>query len=58
MRKRIGVIGAGRLGVATASFLQRDGHDVIPFEPHGLDYIQVTQEPTFACARACEIEST
>ena len=83
-RKRIGVIGAGMLGVASASFLQREGHDVIPFEPgarassraaapraalgerrhppnarsKGLCYMQVTHVPTFACASACEIEST
>jgi D-amino-acid dehydrogenase len=27
-RKRIGVIGAGMVGIAAASYLQRDGHDV------------------------------
>src|SRR5215210_830523 len=32
-RKRIGVIGAGMVGVAAASFLQREGHDVFIVEP-------------------------
>ncbi|HEX8665362.1 MAG TPA: FAD-dependent oxidoreductase [Beijerinckiaceae bacterium] len=32
-RKRIGVIGAGMVGVAAASFLLREGHDVFLVEP-------------------------
>jgi D-amino-acid dehydrogenase len=32
-RKQIGVIGAGMVGVAAASFLQREGHDVVLIEP-------------------------
>jgi D-amino-acid dehydrogenase len=32
-RRRIGVIGAGIVGVCTASWLQRDGHDVFLVEP-------------------------
>jgi D-amino-acid dehydrogenase len=32
-KKRIGVIGAGMVGVAAASFLQREGHDVFLVEP-------------------------
>src|SRR5215218_7747902 len=31
-RRRIGVIGAGMVGVAAASFLQREGHDVFLVE--------------------------
>ena len=31
-RKRVGVIGAGMVGVCTASWLQRDGHDVFIVE--------------------------
>src|SRR5262245_55479043 len=31
--KTVGVIGAGMIGVATASFLQRAGHDVFIVEP-------------------------
>jgi D-amino-acid dehydrogenase len=30
--KRVGVIGAGMVGVCTASWLQRDGHDVFLVE--------------------------
>src|SRR5829696_7867054 len=33
MKKTIGVIGAGMVGVAAASFLQREGHDVVLVEP-------------------------
>jgi D-amino-acid dehydrogenase len=33
MKKTIGVIGAGMVGVAAASFLQREGHDVCLVEP-------------------------
>ena len=33
MKKTIGVIGAGMVGVAAASFLQREGHDVFLVEP-------------------------
>jgi D-amino-acid dehydrogenase len=33
MKKKIGVIGAGMVGVAAASFLQREGHDVFLVEP-------------------------
>ena len=32
-KKTVGVIGAGMVGVAAASFLQREGHDVIIVEP-------------------------
>ncbi|HEX9464444.1 MAG TPA: FAD-dependent oxidoreductase [Alphaproteobacteria bacterium] len=32
-RLRVGVIGAGMVGVAAASYLQRDGHDVILIDP-------------------------
>jgi D-amino-acid dehydrogenase len=32
-KKKIGVIGAGMVGVAAASFLQREGHDVTLIEP-------------------------
>jgi D-amino-acid dehydrogenase len=32
-KRKIGVIGAGMVGVAAASFLQRDGHDVFIVEP-------------------------
>jgi D-amino-acid dehydrogenase len=31
--RRIGVIGAGMIGVAAASFLQREGHEVVLIEP-------------------------
>src|SRR3954451_5111540 len=34
-RKRVGVIGAGMVGVAVASYLQRDGHDVFVVDPNG-----------------------
>jgi D-amino-acid dehydrogenase len=34
-KKRIGVIGAGMVGVAAASFLQREGHEVFLVEPGG-----------------------
>src|SRR3954453_14467623 len=33
MKKTIGVIGAGMVGVAAASFLRREGHDVFIVEP-------------------------
>ncbi|MFL5155718.1 MAG: FAD-dependent oxidoreductase, partial [Microvirga sp.] len=33
MKKTIGVIGAGMVGVAAASFLRREGHDVFLVEP-------------------------
>ncbi|HEX8166754.1 MAG TPA: FAD-dependent oxidoreductase [Beijerinckiaceae bacterium] len=33
VKKRIGVVGAGMVGVAAASFLQREGHDVFIVEP-------------------------
>ena len=32
-KKKVAVIGAGMVGMATASYLQRDGHDVIVIEP-------------------------
>jgi D-amino-acid dehydrogenase len=32
-KKRVAVIGAGMVGIATASYLQRDGHDVIVIDP-------------------------
>src|SRR5215207_5372000 len=32
-KRKIGVIGAGMVGVAAASFLQREGHDVFVVEP-------------------------
>ncbi|HLI14192.1 MAG TPA: FAD-dependent oxidoreductase [Alphaproteobacteria bacterium] len=32
-RKRVGVIGAGIVGIATASYLQRDGHEVFVVDP-------------------------
>ena len=32
-RKTIGVIGAGMIGVTTASFLLRSGHDVVLLDP-------------------------
>jgi D-amino-acid dehydrogenase len=41
-RKRVGVIGAGMVGVCAASYLQRDGHDVFLVETsepgHGASY--------------------
>ncbi|HUK08563.1 MAG TPA: FAD-dependent oxidoreductase [Stellaceae bacterium] len=35
MGKRVGVIGAGMVGIAAASWLQRDGHDVFVLDPGG-----------------------
>jgi len=32
-KKKVAVIGAGMVGIATASYLQRDGHDVIVIDP-------------------------
>lgn len=32
-KKRVAVIGAGIVGMATASYLQRDGHDVVVIDP-------------------------
>ena len=32
-KKRVAVIGAGMVGIATASYLQRDGHDVVVIDP-------------------------
>ena len=32
-RRRVGVIGAGMVGVCTASYLQRTGHSVFLIEP-------------------------
>src|SRR5580704_18127656 len=33
-RKTVAVIGAGMVGVAVASYLQRDGHDVVIIDPN------------------------
>ena len=33
LRKRVGVIGAGIVGIAAASYLQRDGHEVFVVDP-------------------------
>jgi len=35
MAKRVGVIGAGMVGIAAASWLQRDGHEVFVLDPGG-----------------------
>jgi D-amino-acid dehydrogenase len=32
-KKKVAVIGAGMVGMATASYLQRDGHDVVVIDP-------------------------
>jgi D-amino-acid dehydrogenase len=32
-KKKVAVIGAGMVGMATASWLQRDGHDVVVIDP-------------------------
>jgi D-amino-acid dehydrogenase len=34
-KKRVGVIGAGMVGVSAASWLQRDGHEVFVVDPQG-----------------------
>ncbi len=35
-RKRVGVIGAGAVGICAASWLLRDGHDVVVIDPDGI----------------------
>lgn len=35
-QRRVGVIGAGALGICAASWLLRDGHDVVVIDPEGI----------------------